>query len=120
MTDIISIVNKARKDHKALQTIWNTIFCEISDSNLIAYIKATDDLSDIMLIVVNIDQHNSHSGYLQLPKHLLKINGNINVKLHDVMTDERYTWTQDWNYVELNPHKIPFHLFHLTVHESNM
>jgi starch synthase (maltosyl-transferring) len=120
MTDIISIVNKARNDHKALQTTWNTVFCEIGDSNLIAYIKATDDLSDIMLIVVNLDQHNSHSGYVQLPRHILKLHGNINIKLHDLMTDERFTWTQEWNYVELNPHKIPFHLFHLTIHESNM
>lgn len=120
MTDIISIVNKARKEHKALQTTWNNVFCEIGDSNLIAYIKATDDLSDIMLIVVNLDQHHTHSGYVQLPRHVLKLQGNINIKLHDLMTDERYTWTQDWNYVELNPHKIPFHLFHLTIHESNM
>jgi starch synthase (maltosyl-transferring) len=120
MTDIISIVNKARKQHKALQTTWNTVFCDIGEANLIAYIKATDDLSDIMLVVVNLDQHNSHSGYVQLPLHILKLYGNINVKLHDVMTDERYTWTQEWNYVELNPNKIPFHLFHLTIHESNM
>lgn len=120
MTDIISIVNKARKAHPSLQTTWNTIFCEVGDANLVAYIKATDDLSDIMLIVVNLDQHTSHSGYVQLPRQVLKLKGNINIKLHDLMTDEHYTWTQDWNYVELNPHKIPFHLFHLTIHESNM
>jgi starch synthase (maltosyl-transferring) len=120
MTDIISIINKARKEHKALQSTWNIHFCEIGDSNLIAYIKVTDDLSDIVLVVVNLDPGNKHSGYVQLPKALLKLGDKINVKLHDIMTGENYTWTQEWNYVELNPYKIPFHLFTLSIHESNM
>ncbi len=120
MTDIISIINKARNDHRALQSTWNIHFCEIADSNLIAYIKATDDLLDIVLTIVNLDPDNKHSGYVQLPKALLKLGDKINVKLNDLMTGDQYTWTQEWNYVELNPHKIPFHLFTVTVHESNM
>jgi len=120
MTDIISIINKARKQHQALQSTWNIHFCEIGDSNLIAYIKVTDDLSDIVLTIVNLDPNNKHSGYIQLPKALLKLGDKINVKLHDIMTGENYTWTQEWNYVELNPYKIPFHLFTLAIHESNM
>lgn len=120
MTDIISIINKARFEHPALQSTWNIHFCEISDPNLIAYLKVTDDLSDIVLTIVNLDPHNKHSGYLQLPKSVLKLSDKINVKLHDVMTDEYYTWTQEWNYVELNPYKLPFHLFTVSVHESNM
>jgi starch synthase (maltosyl-transferring) len=120
MTDIISIVNKARKDHPALQSTWNIQFCEIGDADLIAYVKATENLSDIILTIVNLDPNNKHSGYVQLPKSLLKLGNKINVKLHDLMTGENFTWTQEWNYVELNPYKIPFHLFVLTVHESNM
>jgi starch synthase (maltosyl-transferring) len=120
MTDIISMVNKARKEHKALQSTWNIHFCEIGDANLLAYIKVTDDLSDIILVIVNLDPHNSHSGYVQLPKALLNLSEKINIKLHDVMTDEHYTWTQEWNYVELNPFKLPFHLFSVSIQESNM
>lgn len=120
MTDIISMINKTRKTHPALQSTWNIHFCEIGDPNLIAYVKATDDLTDIVLVVVNLDPNNKHSGYLQLPKRVLKLGDKINVKLHDVMTDEHYTWTQEWNYVELNPFKIPFHLFAVKLHESNM
>jgi len=69
---------------------------------------------------VNLDPHASHSGYVQLPKQLLRLGDKINIKLHDALTDERYTWTQEWNYVELNPFKIPFHLFAIQIHESNM
>jgi starch synthase (maltosyl-transferring) len=120
MTDIISLVNKARKQHPALQSTWNIHFCNIEDSSLLAYLKYTDDLSDLILTIINLDPSHAHQGYVQLPLHLLKLSGGINIKLHDLMTDEHYTWTQEWNYVELNPHKLPFHLFKLEIHESQM
>ena len=119
-TDIITMINAARKNNKALQSTWNVQFCHIEDPNLIAYLKATDDLSNIILVVVNLDSHGRHSGYVQLPLGRLKITERVNVKVHDLITEEHYTWTQEWNYVELDPYKIPFHLFKLEVHESNM
>ena len=120
MTDIITIVNRARKEHAALQSTWNIYFCFIENANLLAYLKVTDDLSSIILVVVNLDQHTRQSGYVQLPKHILNIGDRVNVKLHDLMTDDHYTWTQEWNYVEIDPYKMPFHLFRLEVHESYM
>ena len=118
MTDIITLINKARHDHPALQSTWNLQFCSIENPNLIAYLKATDDLSDVFLVVVNLDPNTRQSGYVQLPKAKLKLGDHINIKLHDLIMDEQYTWTQEWNYVELDPYKMPFHLFKLEVHES--
>lgn len=118
MTDIITLINKARKEHAALQSTWNIRFLNIENPNLVAYLKATDDLESIFLIVVNLDPHTRHSGYVQLPMDVLKMQWPINVKLHDLITDEHYTWTQEWNYVELDPHVMPFHLFRLEIHES--
>jgi starch synthase (maltosyl-transferring) len=120
MTDIISLVNKARKENAALQSTWNIQFCAIENSNLIAYLKTTDDLSNIILVVVTLDPYSTQQGFVQLPKKHLKLNDKINVKLTDLITEEKYTWTQEWNYVELNPYKLPFHLFKLEIYESNL
>jgi starch synthase (maltosyl-transferring) len=120
MTDIISLVNKARKENAALQSTWNVQFCFIENDNLISYLKATDDLASIILVVVTLDPFVSQQGFIQLPKERLKLSDKINVKLTDLITEEKYTWTQEWNYVELNPYKLPFHIFKLEVHESNM
>lgn len=120
MTDIMALLNKIRKENAALQSTWNVQFCAIENPNLIAYLKATDDLSNIILTVVNLDPHGQQSGYVNLPKDRLKLGDKINVKLHDLVTDEHYTWTQQWNFVQLNPHKMPFHLFKLEIHESFM
>lgn len=120
MTDIMSILNKIRKENPALQSTWNIQFCPIENSQLIAYLKATDDLSNIILVIVNLDSQRGQSGYVQLPKDRLKLSDKINVKLHDLITDEYFTWIQEWNYVDLSPHKMPFHLFKLEIHESNL
>jgi len=40
--------------------------------------------------------------------------------LHDLITDEHFTWTHECYFVDLNPFKMPFHLFKLEIHESNM
>jgi len=120
MTDIMTMINQARKENEALQSTWNTHFCDVGNDQLVAYLKATDDLSNIILVVVNLDPHHSKSGYVQLPKDRLKLGDKINVKLHDCMTDEHYTWTQEWNYVDINPNKMPFHLFKLQLHESHL
>ena len=77
-------------------------------------------MSDIILTIINLDPNNKHVGYVRLPIERLKLSDRINVKVHDLITDERYTWMQEWNYVELDPVKMPFHLFKLEVHESYM
>ncbi|MCE2996047.1 MAG: alpha-1,4-glucan--maltose-1-phosphate maltosyltransferase [Cyclobacteriaceae bacterium] len=120
MTDIMSLLNQVRQQNEALHSTWNLQFCPIENPQLIAYLKTTDDLSNIILVIVNLDPNGKQSGYVQLPKDKLKLSDKINVKLHDLITDEHYTWTQEWNFVELNPFKMPFHLFKLEIHESNM
>ena len=120
MTDIITLINKARKDNPAFHSTWNIQFCHIEDQNLLAFLKATDDLSNIILVVANLDPHAKHSGFVQLPKDRLKLGDHINVKVKDLLTEEHYTWTQEWNYVELDPFKLPFHLFKVELHESYM
>lgn len=120
ITDVITLLNKARKEHKALQSTWNLTFCslDLENSNMIAYIKATHNLESIVLVVVSLDPHQKQSGYVQLPLSLRQ--KKVNVKLNDLVTGEYFTWTQEWNYIELDPHRMPFHIFKLELHESQM
>lgn len=120
MTDIISMVNRFRKENKALQSTWNTMFLPLENPNIIAYLKATDDFSNIILTAVNLDPYSGQTGYVRVPREFLRLGDTINLKLKDLMTEEQYTWTQEWNYVYLDPNKMPFHLFLVEIHESNM
>jgi len=118
--DIISLINRARKENPALQDTWNIRFCNIDNEQIITYLKSTSDLSNIIMVVVNLDAHYKQSGYIQLPLDFLRIRNNINIKLLDQVTGDRFTWTEEWNYIELDPHELPFHLFKLELKESNL
>lgn len=119
MTDIMTAINKARHENEALQSTWNFHALELHNNQLVAYLKATYDLSNIILVVVNIDSYNFQSGYVRMPLDLLKLNHeNINLKLTDLVTGDHYNWTQEWNYVELDPYALPFHLFKIEIKDS--
>ncbi len=120
ITDLITILNKTRKKNAALQSTWNIQFLALENPALLAFYKEADDKSNRVLVIINLDQHNKQSGYVQLPANVVNHSGGVNVKLNHVVTNEIYTWTQEWNYVELNPHVLPFHLFEVTLQESNL
>jgi starch synthase (maltosyl-transferring) len=118
MTDIITLVNKARRDNEALHSTWNMQFCPIENNFLLGYLKATHDLTNIILVVVNLDPQGTQSGYIQLPKARLKLGDSISVRVRDLITEEQHTWTQEWNYISLDPYKMPFHLFKVELGDS--
>jgi len=120
LTEIISIVNGARKENKALQSTWNIHFCEIDNDELLIYLKCTEDLKSIIVVAVNLDSENLQSGFVRIPKQLLGLGDKINLKLHDLISGDHYTWTNEWNYIQIDPHQLPFHLFKVEVSESQM
>ncbi|MEM9858310.1 MAG: alpha-1,4-glucan--maltose-1-phosphate maltosyltransferase [Bacteroidota bacterium] len=120
LTEVIRLVNKARRENEALQSTWNISFCSIENDSLIAYLKTTVDGSNSILTVVNLDPHHRQAGFVNIPKNKLGIQGGINLSLRDLITGSEYSWTEEWNYVELDPGFMPFHLFKVEVKESNI
>lgn len=110
LTDLIAKVNKARNENKALQATNNIHFCEIANENILAYLKM-DPNGNKILAVVNLDAQNTQNGWVKLPLHLMGIGYDQSYKLTDLITGHEYYWKDDSNYVELNPHEMPVHLF---------
>lgn len=110
LTDIITRVNQIRKKYPALQTTWNIHFTSTDNDSLMSYIKMTPDKKNIIWCIVNFDAENSQSGYIEVPKSLLGIEHNVNIKVTDLLTDETYHWFNEWNYVELDPNHYPAHI----------
>jgi starch synthase (maltosyl-transferring) len=80
---------------------------------LIAYSKSTDDLSNVVLVVVNLDPNFTQSGVVELPLEELDIDLLQPYQVHDLLTDNRYMWSGKQNYVELDPQVLPAHIFSL-------
>ncbi len=111
LSALIGLVNQARRDNPALQTSHGLRFHPVSNPQLIAFSKSTDDGLNQVLVVVNLDPHYTQSGILELPLDDLGIDPRQPYQLHDLLTDARYLWHGARNYVELSPARLPAHLF---------
>lgn len=111
LAPLITVVNKARREHKALQSNHNLRFVPTTNDQIIAYTKTSEDGSDQILVVVNLDPNYVQSAFVDLPLGELGLDEHQPYQVHDLLTDARYIWHGSRNYVELNPSYLPAHLF---------
>ena len=107
----ITRVNRIRRENPALQKDRNLLFHTVNNEQLIAYSKHTDDLSNIILVVVNLDPSHTHSGWLEFSPEAVGIDPQQSFQVHDLLSDARYLWQGLRNFVELDPQIIPAHIF---------
>lgn len=115
--EVITLINKIRKVNPALQTTWNIAFSATDNPALLCYSKWSSDYKNRIIVVVNLDPNQTKAGWVQVPLAKLKLASDQQYLVHDLLTERKYTWTGEWNYVELRPHEMPVHV--LRVEEAN-
>jgi starch synthase (maltosyl-transferring) len=140
----IARVNQIRRANPALQSNDSLQFHRIDNEQLLVYSKHTardDDEpggvatshglashgaipvweehrprpDNLILVAVNLDPHHTQSGWVELPLADWGIDPTQSFDVHDLLGDARYTWRGAWNYIELNPHVVPAHIFRITL-----
>jgi starch synthase (maltosyl-transferring) len=113
MRPMITRVNAIRKENAALQNDWSIRFHSTENEQLISYSKESDDRSNLILVVVNLDPHYTQAGFVTLPLQELEIPLDRGYEAEDLLTGARYLWNGPRNYVELNPSKLPGHILRI-------
>jgi len=113
---IITQLNRIRRKNTALQQDWGLRFHRSDNDQIICYSKQNDDLSNIVLVAVNLDPYHVHSAWIELPLEEMEIDPQRSYQVHDLLTDARYLWTGSHNFVKLDPQNIPAHIFCLRRH----
>jgi starch synthase (maltosyl-transferring) len=113
LKDLISKVNAIRKNNRALQGNRNLRFHDTDNPALICYSKATDDLSNVIVTIVNLDCFNPQTGWVNLDLGSLGLDGDHAFQAHDLLGDARYLWQGPRNYVALTPDSQPAHILHV-------
>ena len=67
------------------------------------------------LVAVNLDSHRTQTGTVNVPLDELAIDHERTYQVHDLISDARYTWKGAFNYVALDPHVMPAHIFRVRV-----
>ena len=80
---------------------------------MIAYSKRTEERDNQILVVVNLDPHHKQAANLHLDLAELGIDPDTTFEVHDLITNARYYWSGWDNYVELDPHVVPAHVFRI-------
>jgi len=108
---LVAAVNRARRENPALQQEWNIRFIAIDNDELLCYTKYTDDRSNVVIMVVNLDPHHPQSGWLEVPLDELGIDRERSYEVEDLLSGTSYLWQGARNYVELKPQVCPAHVF---------
>lgn len=113
LKDLITRVNRIRRTNPALQQNENLMFHAVAQEALLCYTKHTEDLSNIVLVVVNLDPHHPHAASVRLPLTAFGLATEQPFQVHDLIRDARYLWHAGENYVALDPRSVPAHIFRI-------
>ena len=116
LAEVIRLVNSIRHAHPALQQDATLTFHEIKNDRLLAYSKIDRSGRDAVLVIVNLDPYETQVGTTWLDLEALGLDPDTeHFELQDVFGGGTYHWHGPENYVELNPHVTPAHIFQVRV-----
>jgi starch synthase (maltosyl-transferring) len=110
LAELIARVNGIRREHPALQRDWGLRFHATDNAQLLCYSKRSEDGTDVLLMVVNLDPHTMQHGFVQLPLTDWGLAPDSTLEVTDLLSQERYFWRGEWNYVRLDPQSQPAHI----------
>jgi starch synthase (maltosyl-transferring) len=108
--EVISLINKIRKQNTALQTTWNIVLAETSNEKVMCYIKTDFKTDNRLIIVVNLDPFHSQSAMVKIPLKQLGLPAEQTYAVKDLLSEDKYEWKGESNYVSLNPYEMPAHI----------
>jgi starch synthase (maltosyl-transferring) len=107
---LITRINHIRRANPALQKDHSLQFHPIDNDQLIACSKASEDRSNIVVTIVNLDFRYKQSGWVELPLGSFGLDPRQPFQVEDMLTGARYQWQGSTNFVELDPSHMPAHI----------
>ncbi|MFG1999172.1 alpha-1,4-glucan--maltose-1-phosphate maltosyltransferase [Spirillospora sp. NPDC048911] len=112
---LITRLNEFRRAHPALRRLRNLTFHSVDQHEFVCFSKKL--LEDVVLAVVNLNPHQVREATVHLDLPALGLAPDAEFAVTDELSGETYTWRQA-NYVRLDPHVQPAHIFTLRRNES--
>jgi starch synthase (maltosyl-transferring) len=113
LAGLIAQVNAIRRNHRALQRDWGLRFHATDNPELLCYSKQSEDGTDLLLMVVNLDPFHMQHGFVRLPIESWNLKPEGEFEVLDLLSKERYVWRGDRNYVRLDPESRVAHILHV-------
>jgi starch synthase (maltosyl-transferring) len=111
--EYLTKLNHIRHENRALHQYDNLRFHTIENDQILFYSRATAGLDNILLFAVTLDPFHSQSGAAYVPLEDFGLGENEPFQVEDLLTDEQFGWRGRRNFVILDPHIRPAHLFRI-------
>ncbi|HXK58365.1 MAG TPA: alpha-1,4-glucan--maltose-1-phosphate maltosyltransferase [Acidobacteriota bacterium] len=111
ISDFIALINRIRRENRALQSDWSLCFYDCDNPQILCYSKRTDDFLNVILVVVNLDPHHAQAGWIEAPPEQMGIEQKDAYQVHDLISGARYLFQGRRNFVSLDPVRVPAHIF---------
>ena len=109
----IRILNRFRRDNPALQEFLNLRFLDCPEPNILAYAKTSADMSNTVIVAVNLDPHSAHEGEIELPLGELGLAADAEFSLEEAFTHRVVVCRGSRQRVCLDPEINPSMIFRL-------
>jgi starch synthase (maltosyl-transferring) len=103
-------LNGIRRAHRALQLYDNLHFAHADDPNLLVYVKATPDRSNVVIVAVNLDPHHAHASDVRFEPSTLGVRADEEYRVRDLLTGQVFHWRGGATWVSLDPAVEPAHV----------
>jgi starch synthase (maltosyl-transferring) len=113
LAPFVARLNAARRDNPALQHGSGLTFFPVDNDEMICYAKVDPPGENAVLVVVNLDPHHTQAGWVTLDPAALGLERDRAFQVHDLLTDARFLWSGERNFVQLDPARTPAHVFRL-------
>jgi starch synthase (maltosyl-transferring) len=111
LRSFIARMNRIRRENPALQRNDTLRFHPVDNEKLLAWSKQDPEGLNRLVMVVSLDPHHPQSGWLELDHGVLGMEPDESYQVHDILAGGRYLWEPGRNYVHLDPHTSPAHVF---------
>lgn len=113
LRDLVARVNRVRRENPSLHGDWSLSFHDVDNDELICYSKHSDDFSNVIISIVNLDPYHTQSGWVELPLARFGLEADFPYQVHDLLSGDRYLWHGARNFVSLDPKRLPAHILRL-------
>ncbi len=110
LKNLIARINRIRRESPALHRDANLRFHDTDNPAVLCYSKASEDGSDILIVLCNLDAFHTQSGWVNLDVASLGLDVGHGFQAHDLLGEGRYLWHGSRNYFELTPESLPAHI----------
>nr|WP_084544756.1 alpha-1,4-glucan--maltose-1-phosphate maltosyltransferase [Derxia gummosa] len=110
----ITALNRVRRENPAFHTHTNARFLNCWNDNILYFAKATEDMSNFVLVAINLDPHHAQEADFEIPLWLFDLPDHASLAGEDLMTGHKWTWTGKVQHMRLDPWFAPYGVWRVT------